>query len=148
MEHIHHRVGINAPQARVYAALTTLEGLTGWWTQHVEGDPNQGGSLRFYFGSAEPSATMNVVELAPTHHVEWRCVQGPDEWVDTTITFDLKTEGEETVLLFTHANWREPVEFMAHCSTKWAFFLLGLKTWLEGGATAAHPHDMHISSWD
>jgi hypothetical protein len=35
-------------------------------------------------------------------------------------------------LLFTHAEWREPDEFIHHCSTKWAYFLLGLKAWLEG----------------
>ena len=31
------------------------------------------------------------------------------------------------MLLFTNADWREPVEFMHHCSTKWGYHLLGLK---------------------
>jgi hypothetical protein len=26
-----------------------------------------------------------------------------------------------------HANWKEPVEFMHHCGTKWATFLLSLR---------------------
>jgi hypothetical protein len=51
------------------------------------------------------------------------------------------------VLLFTHASWREPVEFMHHCSTKWAYFLLGLKAWLEGGEATPFSDDMNISSW-
>ena len=55
--------------------------------------------------------------------------------------------GGETVLLFTHADWREPVEFMHHCSTKWAYFLLGLKAGLEGGPATPYPQDMAISSW-
>jgi hypothetical protein len=29
--------------------------------------------------------------------------------------------------VFKHANWKEPVEFMHHCSTKWATFLLNLR---------------------
>ena len=53
----------------------------------------------------------------------------------------------ETVLLFTHADWREPVEFMHHCSTKWAYFLLGLKAGFEGGSATPYPGDMAISRW-
>ncbi len=147
MASIRHRVGITAPPARVYEALTTKEGLSGWWTREVDGDPHLGGTLRFFFGSPEPGAVMEVVELAPTHHVGWRCVQGADEWVGTHLTFDLKPSGDETVVLFTHADWREPVEFMYHCSAKWAYFLLGLKAWLEGGEATPYPDDMKISSW-
>jgi uncharacterized protein YndB with AHSA1/START domain len=150
MANIRHRVGIAAPPARVYEALATTEGLKSWWTRDTEGDPKKGGTLRFFFGGSEPGASMNVVELVPDRHVGWRCVQGPDEWVGTNLTFDLKpsdAEGE-TVVLFEHADWREPVEFMYHCSTKWGYFLLGLKGWLEGGQSVAYPNDLHISSWD
>ena len=150
MADIRHRVGIHVPQARVYDALSTIDGLSGWWTQKVNGDPNLGGAVQFYFGGSEPSAVMEIIELTPNQHVAWRCVQGPEEWVGTNLTFDLKSSDAdgETVLLFSHANWREPVEFMSHCSTKWGYFLLGLKTWLEGGTSIAYPYDMRISSWD
>lgn len=148
MEHIRHRVGIKAPQARVYAALTTTQGLSEWWTRDVDGEPQQGGSLRFFFGGSEPGAVMEVVDLTPPNHVVWHCVKGPDEWVDTTVTFALSVVDGETVVLFKHANWREPVEFMHHCSTKWGYFLLGLKAWLEAGTSTAFPNDMSISSWD
>jgi len=57
------------------------------------------------------------------------------------VTFDLKDSGGETVLLFTHADWREPVEFMHHCSIKWATYLIGLRSGLEGGAFTAFPDD-------
>lgn len=147
MADIRHRVGIAAPEARVYEALTTTEGLSGWWTHNVVGDPNLGGRLQFFFGGSEPGAIMEVVALDPTHHVEWRCVQGADEWIGTTITFDLKPADSETVVLFKQANWREPVEFMYHCSTKWAYFLLGLKAGLEGGKATPYPNDEKISSW-
>jgi uncharacterized protein YndB with AHSA1/START domain len=146
MADICHRVGIAAPQARVYEALTTTEGLAGWWTRDVKGDPSVGGMLQFFFGGAEPGAVMEVVALDPSR-VEWRCVQGADEWVGTRLTFDLKHAEDETVVLFTHANWREPVEFMYHCSAKWAYFLFGLKAGLEGGVATPYPNDMKISSW-
>lgn len=146
MTAIRHRVGIAAPQARVFEALTTPEGLAGWWTRNVDGGANLGGRLRFYFGSPEPSAVMEVVELTSPQRVGWRCVQGPDEWVGTNFTFELQPSADETVLLFTNA-WREPVEFMYHCSTKWGYFLLGLKAWLEGGEATPFPGELKISSW-
>lgn len=148
MASIRHRVGIRAPQERVYEALTTKDGLAGWWTRTIEGDPNVGGALSFYFGGDEPGAVMEVAELTPASHIAWNCVQGAEEWVDTRLTFDLTSAENETVVRFTHADWRDPVEFMYHCSTKWAYFLLGLKAWLEGGESTAFPDDLHISGWD
>lgn len=145
MPDIRHRVGIAAPQHRVYEMLAGKDGLAKFWTTQVEGDSEVGGKLRFFFGKPEPSAVMEVVELSPDDRVQWRCIKGPAEWVGTTVTFDLKSTGGETVLLFTHADWREPVEFMHHCSTKWAMFLMSLKSLVEIGTGAPFPNDVHIS---
>lgn len=147
MPDIRHHVGINAPLTEVYDALATREGLATWWTTTVDGESRPGEDLTFHFGRPEPAAVMRVVELVPDELVRWRCVVGPDEWLDTTLTFALKPNGAETFLVFTHGDWREPVDFMAHCSTKWAYFLLGLKAGLEGGKATPWPTDMPISSW-
>ena len=147
MADIRHRIGIAAPKERVYEALSTTEGLSGWWTRTVDGDPSVGGKLRFFFGGAEPGAVMEVAGLTPNKHVGWRCVEGPEEWVGTNLTYDLASSADETVVLFTHGDWREPVEFMHHCSTKWAYFLLGLKASFEGAEATAFPDDAKISNW-
>jgi hypothetical protein len=93
---------------------------------------------------------MALAELTPPNQVVWRCIQGPAEWVDTTVTFELRgDEGSgETVVLFTHAGWREPVEFMHHCTTKWGYYLLSLKHGLEGDKATPWPHSEKISGWD
>ena len=145
---IRHRVGIIAPVERVYHALATTDGLSGWWTHDVTGLSEVGEKLEFYFGYPEPAAVMEVTELIPDRRVAWHCVQGPDEWVGTTLAYALSTEGVETALLFTHADWREPLEFMHHCSTKWAVFLLSLKSLVETGKGAPAPRDAKIDSWD
>lgn len=146
MPDIRHRVGISAPKDRVYAALATKPGVAEFWTDHVEGDSAVGGKLSFFFGGPNAAAVMELVELSPDTRVQWRCVDGPAEWVGTTITFDVQDTGDETVVLFTHADWRAPTEFMHHCSTKWATVLIGLKSGLEGGAFTAFPDDTRISS--
>jgi len=56
MVDIRHRVGITAPQEQVYEALSTVEGLSGWWTRDTAGDPAIGGKLEFFFGQAERPA--------------------------------------------------------------------------------------------
>jgi uncharacterized protein YndB with AHSA1/START domain len=144
MEAIRHRVGIEAPRAEVLAKLTTIEGLATWWTRDVSGDPGVGGELQFSFGGPDRTVGMQVVETTE-RGVVWRCSAGPDEWVGEAFTFDLEQSGDETVLKFTHS-WREPVDFMFHCTTKWGVFLLGLKASLEGGKGTPYPADPQISS--
>lgn len=46
-----------------------------------------------------------------------------------------------------HEGWREPVEFMHHCSTKWGTFLMSLKSLLETGSGAPAPDDVKVSDW-
>jgi uncharacterized protein YndB with AHSA1/START domain len=145
MADIRHRVGIRAPREQVAARLRTIAGLATWWTPDVRGDAERGGKLEFFFGGPDPSAVMEVVE-AGAARVVWHCIEGPDEWVGGVLTFDLEATPDETVLKFTHS-WREPVDFMFHCSTKWAYFLLGLKASLEGGRATPFPGDLKISSW-
>ena len=145
-ETIRHRVGIDAPPERVYDALTTTEGLAQWWTRDVFGDAGAGGTVSFRFGGPDARVAMRVVDAVPDRHVEWRCVKGPDEWLDTVLTFDIDDAGDETALSFTHT-WREPVAFMHHCSTKWGYFLLGMKAALEGRGGTPYPDDLKVSSW-
>ena len=146
-EEIRHRVGINAPIEAVYEAIATREGASRWWTRDVEGESAVGAELTFLFGGEKRTAVMELVELAAPDRVVWRCVHGPAEWVGTTITFELRQQDDETVVVFTHAGWREPVEFLNHCSTKWAYFLLSLKHAVEGGQATPWPHDELVSSW-
>jgi uncharacterized protein YndB with AHSA1/START domain len=146
MSDIRHRIGITTPQERVHGALATRDGVASWWSRDAEGDADEGGKLLFYFGRPEPRLELEVLAVT-SDRIQWRCLHGPDEWLDTTITFELSHADGETVILFTHGGWRQPVPFQAHCSTKWAYFLLGLKSLLEGGHATPHPGDLLISRW-
>jgi len=143
MPDIRHRVAISAPLESVYEAVATTEGISEWWTRNgVRGESSEGSKLEFFFGQPNPAAVMEVARLDPSGHVSWNCVDGADEWVGTKLTFDLNHKDDETVVLFTHADWREPVEFMAHCSARWAYFLLSLKSYLEAGKGTPFPEDL------
>ncbi len=148
MVDIIHRIGIKAPTSQVYAAVATPEGVAGWWSQETTGDSRVGGTLdvRFRNPSGEPIGRfeLEVVELVPDQRVRWRVKAGPDEWVGTEIVFSLARVGDATIVRFGHEGWREAVEFTAHCSTKWATFLLSLREWVETGAGRPSPYDLKI----
>ncbi len=147
MPDILHRVGIKATPNEVYKALATREGLAAWWTDNTTGDSKVGGVIRFTFSSdgAELGGfDMKVLELQPGKRVLWQVVEGPEEWVGTKVSFDLKQGEGLTELLFKHEGWKEPVEFMHHCSTKWATYLLSLKTLVETGKGRPNPNDLRI----
>ena len=146
MPDILHKVDIKTNPNDTYKALTTLEGLAGWWTRTTQGDPNAGGTIRFRFGEVG-GFDMKVLELEPARRVLWQVVDGPEEWIGTKVSFELRPDGDFTVVLFKHLGWKEPVEFMHHCSTKWATFLVSLKAFVETGKGAPSPGDLQISNW-
>ena len=147
MPNIIHRIGTDkATVKQMYDAVSTVEGLANWWTKKVSGESEIGGILQFRFSKGGPD--FEVIELQPLKKVEWKCVQGPKEWVDTHIEFNISRENEETVLLFKHGGWREEVEFMHHCSTQWAYFLIGLRKFLESGEGTPYGNYFEpISQW-
>jgi len=151
MADILHRVGIKSSPNEVYKALTTREGLAAWWTNDTQGDGTLGGTLQFRFsaGGADIGGfEMKVLELDPAKQVLWQVVDGPQEWIGTRIGWELKQEDDYCIVLFKHQGWKEPVEFMHHCSTKWAIFLMSLKSLLETGHGKPNPNDIKIDNWN
>jgi uncharacterized protein YndB with AHSA1/START domain len=150
MSDILHRVGIKASSKEVYEALATRDGLARWWTTNTQGDSKVGGAIKFRFsadGREIGGFDMKVLELRAGERVGWEVIEGPPEWIGTKITFELKQEESYSIVLFKHTGWREPVEFMYHCSTKWAIFLMSLKALVETGTGAPSPDDVQISNW-
>ena len=152
MINIIHRISIKSPAAEVYKALSTVKGVAGWWTQETEGDEVIGGKISFIFrsptGELLGHMVMEIQDLNPGKNVRWRVVSGHDEWLGTHITFDLSEADGQTIILFAHRGWKEEVEFMAHCSMKWAVFLLSLRDYVETGKGSPSPYDLKIDNWN
>ncbi len=146
MPDILHRVGIRAGADEVYRAIATLDGLSHWWLTGTTGDTGVGGTI--HFNPDGGGFSMKVVESKPGEVVKWKCVGGPREWIGTEITFELVAREGQVFVLFKHAHWREPVEFMHHCSTKWAVFLLSLRDWVERAEAHPHPYEVKIHVGD
>jgi uncharacterized protein YndB with AHSA1/START domain len=138
-----HRVGIKSSSDKVFEALTQEKSLSGWWSKNVTASPVVGAVDKFRFGDRGFN-DMKIMELVPGKRVRWQCVDGAPEWIGTELTFDLKVEAGSTVVLFAQRGWKEQVEFMHYCSTKWATYLLSLKSLCEIGKGTPYPDDVDI----
>jgi len=152
MVDIIHRIGIRSSANEVYKAISTIDGLANWWTEEVEGNEQVDGKIKFTFRSdtedIKGQMIMQIKELSLQKNVRWQCVDGPAEWIGTAITFELSQQDDQIIILFGHRNWREQIEFMAHCSMKWAVFLLSLREYVETGNGQPSPRDVKIDNWN
>ena len=151
MVDIIHRIGIKAPVSQVHAALSTVAGVAGWWTKETSGESKPNTAMRVIFhskaGDEIGKAQFELVKSS-IEEVVWRFTAGPEEWLGTDVTFALAQQGDSTIVLFGHRNWREAVEFTAHCSMKWATFLLSLRQLVETGTGQPSPDDLKIDNWN
>ena len=117
MYEIRHRIGVEASLGAVYEHIATTEGLRQWWTTDVRGQSavRRQGVVPLRRDRVHDDGGRRARHGSPRR----RCIDGPEEWIDTVVSFDIRDVAGETILNFVHAGWREPVEFMGHCSSKW-----------------------------
>lgn len=135
---IYHRLLIEAPVEKVYEAVTTQKGLAGWWTPDTLAKPKVGSILRFAFGP-DYYKEMKVEELKPYSKIKWICLKAFEEWIGTTLTFELEPHSKGTILLFHHDGWKNYTQEFASCSFDWALFFRSLKFLCETGKGIPYP---------
>lgn len=130
--------------AAVYAALTTPDGLRGWWTTDCDVATDVGGTIHFRFGDCQKD--MRIERLEPGREVRWRCTGAhiaaaelakKDEWVGTQLVFRLTPrEAGSTRLDFEHVGLVPSFECYGICSSGWRHYLGSLQRYVETGSGA------------
>jgi len=138
LKSICHRLLIEVPVEKVYEALTTQEGLAGWWTPETTAKPEIGSVSRFAFGP-DYYKEMKVEELKPYSVVKWHCLTGYEEWIGTRLTFELEPHSKGTILFFHHDGWKEYTPELASCTYAWGLFFRSLKFLCETGKGFPYP---------
>jgi len=133
MTDILHSITIEAPPEKIFEALTTQEGLQGWWTADTEAKPEVGSQAVFGFFNRSTVFRMRIDELTPPKRVKWSCEGEIDEWIDTELQFDLNLQEEGgTLVCFRHGGWRTTDGIYAQCNTTWGTLMFRLKDYAEG----------------
>ena len=80
------------------------------------------------------------MKLEPYNYVKWLCRKGHEEWIGTTISFELEAHQKGTTLYFHHDGWKEQTPVFAVCSFDRAIFLRSLKSLCETGKGSPYPN--------
>ncbi len=121
----------------MFDALTTLEGLAGWWTPLVSGTPAAGGEVKFAFAGLDEKIVMRIDDATSPSQVTWTCLThaGHPEWRGTTIVFELAQDDRSRgVLKFRHVGLNRTLNCYETCETGWDHFLASLLSYVERGA--------------
>ena len=132
-------IKIHASLERVYQAITTADGIRQWWTRDAAIEPKVGAAGEFGFYGGRFVAKVTVEELSPTTRVRWKVSNSA--WPGKDIEFNLKADGNDTNLLFAHRGFPHADGGYASATTRWGFYLLSLKRYLQTGKGMPNPDD-------
>src|SRR5258708_32603245 len=99
-----HQVNVKATPDTIYTAVSTAQGLQGFWTSESQAEPKVGSIATFGFGG--PTQRMRIDELMPGKRVKWTGLADFPNWDGTTVTWDISpAENGETGVLVRHREW-------------------------------------------
>lgn len=128
MADILYEFPVAASAARVFAALSTAEGLDAWWTlAAVVGDGYELGFGAGYEWRAE------VVERKEGVAFVLRMTVADDDWRGTLVGFRLEEREGVTWVGFSHTGWPEANRHYRVSAFCWAMYLRLLKRYCETG---------------
>ena len=134
-------LNLGASPATVAALFASAAGVSRWWGP-TEGDGAVGGTLVTSFGDYGVN-TMRVLEVGPTR-VVWESTVSAinddgtstghaQEWLGTTMEFDIAPAGTGTELRFRHAGLTPQLECWDECFSGWTYFMASIEAFAETG---------------
>lgn len=136
MPDIRHLVFIRTNPEKIYAAISTQQGIASWWSTHNNAEPRVGSVYRISFGSDYYKDIM-VSELVPGKKVVWDILHAHPEWLNTKVVFEINEEDGQSVLRFAHSGWQAYTDMFGQCSHHWGIYLQNLKIFCEKGQPMA-----------
>ncbi|MGH2754878.1 MAG: SRPBCC family protein [Actinomycetota bacterium] len=128
------RMPVDAEPGTVYEGLAGPDGVSGWWSERVEGPAGIGSTMRVAFPDAPMTFDFELAKEEPGESLVWRCLAGPPEWIDTDISFEIETDDEgKTSVLFRHGGWETTEQSFPFIAYSWAQILPRLKSLAETG---------------
>ena len=129
-----YEVHLSATPEAVYKALTTSNGIAGWWAKSNKvWQENADEFLSVDFGQVKK--LMGVQKTEPLSELAWHVLECTlHEWPGTRITFNITlTSRGESLLKLEHIGLNPQLECYESCSSGWEYFIASLKQYLETG---------------
>jgi uncharacterized protein YndB with AHSA1/START domain len=131
-----HDITIQATPQKVFAAWTTPEGQSSWWTKKCRMGKNSGDVNVFSFDNGNVEFHFRIEKQEQPHQLRWLGVKAekmPDEWVGTVLEVEISPAGEgKTRMRFGHKNWKSTEGAFEMCNTTWGELMYRFKDYCEG----------------
>ena len=136
---ITHQLNIKATPETVYKAVSTLEGIKGWWSKDCSVGEKEGTSSNLKFDKQGNIVEMGfkTTHLNPNKKVLWECTSNPNPaWLGTRISTEISETESGCSVLFSHRNFdekwagQEPFEMTKQ---GWEHFVKSLISYCETG---------------
>ena len=129
MAQIKHSILIQAPAERIHPLVASASGFTQWWAADVT---ETNGVVELGFFKRATIYRLQSTRIDPPRESQWLCMSG-HEWQDTKLLFNLAAgQPGQTLLHFTHADWRAETEYFVSCTTTWGELMFRIKAAAEG----------------
>ena len=137
MGSVRQQINIAVGPRRVWSALTTVEGLCGWWADTARVDAREGGRIVLSREvEGEKTERMGLfLSFRPTRRLEIKWDGGVNnDHRGTSVNFHIARDGGETRVNIVHTGEAidDESEEGAALEADWKVVLLGLREALEG----------------
>ncbi|WP_405604564.1 SRPBCC domain-containing protein [Streptomyces sp. NBC_01410] len=135
MADIAMQLHIEADADTVYAAISTTEGIRGWFTTTATADQGVNGLHELAFPGVPEPWRLRVAEAEPGKRLVLAGENGP--WTGTVQTYEVLTRPEGDVTLrFTHSGFPAVDDAYRDFTYGWATKFVQLKAYAETGEPA------------
>ena len=117
----------------VWQAISTPDGVTGWFTAHAEIDSSAGGHHLLSFPDMPAPWDLRIEDSHPIRHLTLSVQAGPPEWEATTMTYEIVDRPEGGVVLNFDHNDFATIDGVRAWTIGWATKMLALKKYAETG---------------
>ncbi len=139
MYSIFHDLIIKAKPLEIFEAITQPKHLNNWWTKNCEGKPELGVEYRLYFSPEyDWNAEVSICQIPLKFELHMTACD--EDWDPTRFGFELKDNGDSTLVSFYHIGWQSTNHHFRRTSYSWALLLRLLKNYVEKGEVVEFGH--------
>ncbi|MEV4918605.1 SRPBCC domain-containing protein [Streptomyces tirandamycinicus] len=134
------QIRVDADTDTTYRAISTPDGVAGWFTTGAEVGEGAGALHRLSFPGSTPATWDFRVETAdPGKRLTQTVVAGPPQWIGTEIVYALEAHPEGgTVVRFDHTGFAAVDDMFREVTMGWAGMFTRLKEYVETGTPVPH----------
>ena len=128
------QVDVDAKRSAAVDALTTEDGIKGWWTDQAKVPTKIGSTLEMTFPGMPMPFDLELVE-SNDDRVEWLSKSFPPPWAGTRMTWELtdNPDADGTRIVLRHSGWTEGNPMVGMVTVGWGQIFANLKSYVETG---------------